>query len=231
MTRPVVIGTVMVLLLSPLALGATGVRVEGAFVRTGTFIEVDQVVVGQPVQLLVSVRDISDDPLGVAGGLVDVTWNTNVLELQDAIDDTNATTADVKALFSQAVWARFYTGILVSPGTLEGMGAGQTLPPKLSEDQAELFFRLNFMPRNPGTANVTLTGREFGLIVSGGGDAAAETYESLNPPLTVTAVVDPNDTTNGNGGLPCCGSVSPLMGLAMTLGLSCWLLGRRVARG
>ncbi len=217
MTRPVIIAGVLVLALSPLAGAASGVRVEGVFVRAGTFTEVTEAEIGQPIRLIVSVCDVSDVPTGVAGGEVNVTWNSTIISLQDSVDATNATTSDVSPLFNQSVWTWGYTGIRTGTGALSGMGAAQGVPPTISLDDEVVFFTLNFLPIKAGSAGVTLSGHDFGVIVVDPNDAAAPA-QAVNPVLTVKASVpdpteDPNDVVE-----PGVGCFGPPLAAALLLG-------------
>jgi hypothetical protein len=186
----------LILMLTPLASAATGVEIEGSFVRAGTFTEVTQVEVGQPVQLIVRVRDTSDLPQGVAGGLVDVTWNGSVLELQDAIDWDASDNSDVSPLFNDAVWTLFHSGYKTGSDTLKNMGAGQGVPPRLSLGDAEVFFTLTFTTVGTGQAGLQLTGHDFGVIVTEGTEAEAEEHVSVDPALEVVPAsqADPGTT-------------------------------------
>jgi len=233
MTRPVVLAIVLILASSLPAHASIGVQIEGEFVRTGTFTVVTEVEVGQPVRLIVSVRDISDTPLGVAGGLVDVSWNANVLRLESEIDDTDATTGDVSPLFNQSLWTWQFTGVKSSSSTLTGMGAAQSAPGTVFQGDAETFFSLDFMPIGTGQANLTLAGRDFGLIVIGEPSAAAEDYTSVNPALkavpSTTVIPDPNSTTGDPGTVAsCCGSAPPV-GMFLVAGCF-WMMSSRRRR-
>ncbi|MBN1344341.1 MAG: hypothetical protein JXQ73_16760 [Phycisphaerae bacterium] len=235
MTRPIAIAGLLILALSPLAHAATGVRIEGTFVRAGTFTEVTQVEKGQPVQLIVRVQDISDNPKGVAGGMVDVTWNAAVLDLQDNIDGSNVSTADVAPLFNDAVWTLFYSGVMTATDTLEDMGAGQGVPPKLSLGDAEVFFTLNFSTIGTGQAGLELTGHDFGLIVTDTTEAEAEQHVEVSPALKVvpTGTSEPGDSPGSPTPTPpAAGCFGPgfAVGLLMLAGCSRTFGSRRRPR-
>jgi len=188
MTRPVWITGLLVSMLCPVASGARGVKIEGVFVRTGQLTPIAQINVGDPVQLIVRVSDVSDvQPQGVAGGKVDVTWNGNVLELLDDIDNTDDTTADVSPLFNQAIWTWAYSGQKNAASSLRNMGAAQGWPPKTFGGESEVFFVLNFNPIASGQANVTLKGHEFAVIPADpeAARADAEWYDVTSPVLEV----------------------------------------------
>lgn len=159
---------------------ATAVRVEGVFVQAGTSTQVSQIQVGQDVDLIVRVRDISDSPGGIIGGLVDVTWNSAVLELLNSIDASETTTGDVAALFFSP-WTDLFSGVKTGAGSLQNIGAGQ--PPPFSTNtggQTVDFFKLRFRAVAAGSANVALAGHGFGLF---GYAHLAEAYDAVNPTL------------------------------------------------
>lgn len=204
MTRPVAIAALLVLSVSVPLSADYAVEVTGAFVRSGTFTEVGQVRVNQPVQLIVRVRDTSDVPQGVAGGKVDVAWNHNVLQLQDVVDDDAGNVSDVQPLFNQNVWKAFFSGWRVDPTdsnlyadpndpnnpTLVSMGAGQTPPGQLSLDQPQTFFTLTFLPIAEGPADLKLTGYEFAVIPANPNPSdppSVPLADVSNPALTVVA--------------------------------------------
>lgn len=207
---------------------AIGARVEGVFYLAGSSTEITEAQVGQDVLLVVMVTDTSDDPGGIVGGYVDVTWDPNVLLLLDEIDDDETTTADIAALFDDP-WTSLYKGKKTSDGSLEGVAAGLSPPfDDLSGGATVEFFALNFRAQGVGPANVTLNGYSFGLYNN---EDVAVTPESSDPALTVIEAdpnSDPNNTgSNGsNGGLPCCFSTSTLLGVLMAAGCGC-VLGRR----
>jgi len=225
MTRPVGIAGVLIMALGSLAAGQTGVRVDGVFVRTGTFTPITEVQVGQPVQLIVRVQDTSTNPQGVAGGYVDVTWSTGVLQLLDQIDGDETDDSDVEPLFG-SVWTAFYAGEKTGDGILTGMGSGQGFPPVYFKGDAQDFFTLNFNPIAKGSAGVTLSGHDFGVIVLGDPNGASALATSVNPGLTVVAAPDPGPGPGPGPTPPCLGSAMAV-GVVGLGGLACIVSNRR----
>ncbi len=164
---------------------ATAVDVEGVFLAAATSTEITQVQVGQNVRLAVRVRDASDSPQGVVGGMVDVTWDSSVLELVSAIDASEQTIGDVSAVFDPR-WTGFFSGAKTAAGEVVDLGAGQT-PPFDQYGGAQVpFFTLTFRALAVGQANVTLNGHGFGLI---GKAATADDVDA--PGLTVVDAGEP----------------------------------------
>ncbi len=250
MTRPVAIAAMLVLGLSVPLLAGPGVEVDGVFVRSGTFTEVTQVKVNQPIQLVVRVRDVSDVPQGVAGGKVNVAWNEAVLQLQDVIDGNAGDVSDVRPLFNQNTWTAFYSGWRVDPEDpnvyadptdpnnpiLVEMGAGQSVPAKLTLDQAEAFFTLTFLPIAPGSASVKLSGQEFGVIPVDPTNppTGPVAHSAVNPTLTVIAdtTIDPNQPSGPDQipPAPMCFGPALAVGVLMIGGCSGILRGRHGRR-
>ncbi len=225
MTRPAAIAGVLVSALGSLAAGQTGVRVDGVFVRTGTFTPITEVQVGQPVQLIVRVQDTSTSPQGVAGGYVDVTWSTGVLQLLDQIDGDGTDDSDVEPLFG-SVWTAFYAGEKIGEGLLTGMGSGQGFPPVYFEGDVQDFFTLNFNPIAKGSAGVTLTGHDFGVIVLGDPNGASAPATSVDPTLTVVDAPGPGPGPGPGPTPPCLGSALAVGAVGLG-GLARLVSGRR----
>jgi hypothetical protein len=206
-------------------MAATAVHVTGVFYEPSTPNVVQQVEVGQDVDLVVAVQDDSDGPSGVIGGLVDVSWDLNVLELRSAIDANEETPNDVRALFSSP-WRGFYAGHRTPAGTLLGIGAGQTPPFEQTLGNAMNFFTLKFRGKAVGQTTVILTGHEFGLY---GVNHLAEGYSSGNPSVTVVEPATPNEpnTPGGGGQTITCLGFPIFVGGLMAVGCAGVVVGRR----
>jgi hypothetical protein len=204
------------------ATAATGVRVTGVFYEPSTPNVVQRVEVGQAVDLVVRVQDVSASPTGVIGGMVDVSWNAGVLELLSPIDANEETPNDVRALFSSP-WRGFYSGHKTPGGMLEGIGGAQTPPFEQTLGNVVKFFTLKFRGKALGQTTVTLTGHDFGLW---GVSFLAEGYSSSNPSVTVVEPAAPNEpNTPGGGGQTTC------LGLPLGVGgLMAMLCGGVVGR-
>ncbi len=146
------------------------VRIEGSVVRAGTTTPLSEVELNQPIWLVIRVQDTSPNPQGVAGGRVDITWDGAVLQLLDAIDDTEATVSDVSVLFD-SLWTdtELMGGVRVgTSAALSGIRAGQSAQSlQLTLGNSVPFFRLTFLPIAAGDAKITVRGYGFGIIAKG----------------------------------------------------------------
>jgi len=225
MRRTIALASMLGLAWTSGAIAASGVRVDGVFVAEGTTTTVTEVEVGQTVQLIVRVTDISDqDPQGSNGGHVDVTWNAAVLSLVDAIDNSDAAVADVRAVFDE-LWNddELLAGRKTGAGSLEGMRGAQLPPGVRTLNEAVVFFTLTFEAIAAGKAGVTLDGYDFGLY---GKAALAESYEENPPSLNVAdAEPEPEPNPPDPGG---CGCSGPALAAGMMMAFGCGgLIGRR----
>ncbi len=207
MIRYVTAIVTVVLCSAPAAWAETGVRVESVFVRAYTTSEITQAEVNQSVQLIVSVKDISTSPLGVAIGYIDVAWDPNILQLVDPIDGSNSTTNDVSPLFKNP-WTDFFKGTKNSDGVVMDLGAGQGLvPPVFNFGNTVSFFTLTFTTKAKGNPAVTLTPHDFGVIVTEQ-PGSVQNYQTINPTLTV---VGSGGSVEPTPGPACPSSAAPFL--------------------
>ncbi|MBN1341108.1 MAG: hypothetical protein JXQ73_00410 [Phycisphaerae bacterium] len=225
------IAAVLSVTLCGVAGAATQVRIGGYFAKAGSQMAVTQVDVGDEVWLVVEVTDESDQASGIIGGVVDVAWNSGVLQLLDAIDTSEATTADVEALFDP-MWGAFFSGVKAGSGALQDLGAGQAPPFERTNGQTVTFLTLRFKAIAAGQANVKLAGRGFGLF---GHDEVAAKHVVENPSLlAVEPSSSPGQPTPNTPDptAPAAGCFGPAMavGLAMCAGMG-GVFGRRRRQG
>ncbi len=233
MRNTIMIGLVLTAALAAPATADTGVQLDGVFVQAGTQTQVTQVEVGQTVDLVVRVRDISDSPTGPIGGSVDVAWDSTALELVDEVDAKDTTEqdkVDVAALFV-APWSGFYAGILAAPGRLEDITAGQTPPFVQLGGATTDFFELTFRALKAGATTVTVTPSGFGLFgvpelaqTQQGGQAGITVVEAAGPATPQpTPPADPFTPSQG------CATTGVMVVSLMMLGLGGLVGGRRRA--
>jgi uncharacterized protein (TIGR03382 family) len=221
MKRNAMLTVVMTVMACSAAMAATGVHVEGVFVQQGTQTALTQVGVGQTIELKVKVRDTSDSPGGVIGGLVDVTWNSSVLQLLDAMDGSESTTADVAALFDDP-WNANFRGTKLSSASLAGIGASLAPPyDRRAGGVLTDFFTLRFQTLAAGQAGLALGAHGFGVYSYTG---APQAYDVVNPSLTVTVEDKPGGSTDP---VPTPSCIGPAMGVAALMAVGFGGLGRR----
>jgi hypothetical protein len=228
MNRSVMLSTLLAVAAHSAALAENRVQVQGIFVRAYTGTEITEVNVDERVQLIVKVRDSSTSPHGVAGGLVDITWNSAILQLLDSIDTSAATTSDVSPLFANPPWTFGYSGVKLNLGSISGLGAGRSDAPTANQSDFVTYFTLTFKAIALGAASVALTPHDFGVIVTTP-PATVQTYDTpLNPSLTVVSSGSnqepPDDTPSGT-----CGAAAAPLGALLMAGAA-GLMGNRRQR-